>query len=311
MNLIDENIERETEEKQRKISKIIIIVIIVLILLAVIIVVYSVIKRKNTLTLAADNSNVTFPSDLFLMEDSKLYTAEDGKIYISVKKLANMLQDVGYYNDEYKVKGEDTTKCHIKTENEYTSYLSNSDQIYKVIDNKDIIEARREENKKKQDDNEDSYKEDINELEYEYFSIQNGVKYVNNEIYAKSDAIELGFNVSVSYDAKNKAVSIHTINGLQDIAKKIASDVATDETVSYNNKKLLKYGYVLVKKESDKYGIVNYLDYTPGDYALSCKYSNIKFIEGLGCLIVRTSDENEEGLLKIDLERRWGCENIN
>lgn len=40
-----------------------------------------------------------------------------------------------YYNDEYKNKGEDTTKCYIKTStnsNEYTSYISNSSQIYKA-----------------------------------------------------------------------------------------------------------------------------------------------------------------------------------
>ena len=308
MNLIDENIEKETEEKQKKVSKLIIIAIAVLIFVAIIIVVYSVIKKKNTLTLSIDASNVSFPSDLFLMEDSKLYTEEDGNIYISVKKLANMLQDVGYYNDEYKVKGEDTTKCHIKTENEYTSYISDSSQIYKVTDNKEIIEAKREQNNKNSNNNKDgneTYEEDINELEYEYFSMPGSVKYVNNDIYARSDAIELGFNVSVSYDAKNKAVSIHTINSLQSIAAEIVPDVAKDEDISYNNKKLLKYGYVLVKKGADEYGIVNYLNYKQGDYALSCKYSNIKFIESLDSLIVRTSDKGEEGLLKIDIERRW------
>lgn len=309
MNLIDENVEKESEEKQKKISKLIIIVIAVLIALALIIVIYSVIKKKNTLTLSIDSSDVSFSSDLFLMDGSKMYTTEDGQIYISVKKLASILQNVGYYNDEYKVKGEDTTKCHIKTENEYTSYISDSNEIYKVIDNKEIIQARLEENKKNpnnsnNNNNDGTYNEDINELEYEYFTIPDGVKYVNNDIYAKSDAIELGFNVNISYDAKNKAVSMHTIDSLQGIAKNIVPDVATDETISYNNKKLLKYGYVLVKKGVDEYGIVNYLNYKPGDYALSCKYSNIKFIENLGCLIVKTSDDGDVGLLRIDLERR-------
>ena len=63
--------------------------------------------------------------------------------------LNNGLEDndsrrVSYFNDEYRGKGEDVTKCHIKTENEYTSYVAGSSAIYKVRDNK----AENEEIKK-------------------------------------------------------------------------------------------------------------------------------------------------------------------
>ena len=57
--------------------------------------------------------------------NKKPYTDENGEIYFSIKKLSYIL-GVDYYNDEYKSKGEDPTKCYIKTENEYTSFISNS-----------------------------------------------------------------------------------------------------------------------------------------------------------------------------------------
>lgn len=307
MNLIDENVERESEEKQKKITKIIIITIIALVAIAAVILIYSNIKKKNTLTLSIDKKDQKFSSDMFLMADKKnLYTTEDGQIYISVKKLANLL-NVSYYNDEYKGRGEDVTKCYIKTDNEYTSYISGSSTIYKVIDNKSIIEAEKANQKSTSSSQNDITDIGVNEYEYEYFSIDDGVRYENNEIYARKDAIELGFNVNIIYDKKNKSIAIYTLNGLQKTAAGIVTSAVTDDSLSYRNKKLLKYGYVLIKNGSNAYGVANYANYQEGNYVLSCKYSEIQFIESLGCLLVTTADENDKGVLKIDL---IGDENV-
>ena len=122
MNLIDENVEKENDEKQRKLTKVIIFSIIILLVIVAIIGIYSAIKKKNTIQLKIDNEDKQFSSDLFLMQDKKnLVKTEDGKIYISVKGLANML-GIGFYNDEFNGGGEDVTKCYIKTDNEYSSY---------------------------------------------------------------------------------------------------------------------------------------------------------------------------------------------
>ena len=302
MNLIDENIEKESEEKQKKVVKIIVGAIVILIITAILILVIHQIKVKNTLTFSIDNENQKFSSDLFLMSDSKkLYTSDDGQIYISVKKLASML-NVGYYNDEYKIKGEDTTKCFIKTENEYTSYISDSPNIYKVIDLSEI--QNNQDNQKNNNGNNKSNETAVqeNDLEYEYFTINNGVKYVNNEIYASKSAIELGFNVSISYDAKNKSVKIYTLDALMKAAKsKGVSNVVEQYENNYYNKKLLKYGYVLVRDPNNNdYGITNYVNYQNGNYVVSCKYSEIKFVESLNSVIVTTSEDNGQGLLSLE-----------
>lgn len=218
MNLIDENVEKESEEKQRKITRIIIIAIIFLVSLVIIILLVSVIKKKNTLKFSIDNDSKEFKSEMFLMQDSKtLYTADNGQIYISVRDLANALS-VDFYNDEYKGKGEDKSKCYIRTGNEYTSFLSNSSEIYKVRDNK----ANNSELVKNNNASKNKGENVItpNDYEYEYFLINDGVRYVNDKIYASQEAIELGFNVNVIYNPKEKIVKIYTLDGLLERIRK-------------------------------------------------------------------------------------------
>ena len=134
MNLIDENEEKEQAESKKKILKIILISIAVLVFLAIILIVFSVVKNNNTLKLQINGKNAELQSGFVLMADKKNILIENGQMYISVRKLVSALGGE-YYNDEYKNKGEDTTKCYIKTStnsNEYTSYISNSSQIYKA-----------------------------------------------------------------------------------------------------------------------------------------------------------------------------------
>ena len=171
-----------------------------------ILIVFSVVKNNNTLKLQINGKNAELQSGFVLMADKKNILIENGQMYISVRKLVSALGGE-YYNDEYKNKGEDTTKCYIKTStnsNEYTSYISNSSQIYKAS----MLMAQDEEasdntnnttqNKTKKDDS------DVEKtVEYEYFNIENGVKYIDGEIYASKEAIELGFNVIMTYNEKN------------------------------------------------------------------------------------------------------------
>lgn len=303
MNLIDENIEKESEEKQKKVTKLIITVIAILVALVIVILLYSAIKKKNTLTLNVNGEKKSFNSTLFLMADKKKFRkSESGEIYISVRELTNILGDeVGYFNDEYNGKGEDVTKCHIKTDNEYTSYVAGSSTIYKVRDNKAINDEIRKNKQNNRNNNEEEEELLVSDTEYEYFNIDGGVIYENNEIYATKSAIELGFNVKIIFDEKNKSISVYTLDGLAKRATDVIGASVVSDDIAYYNKKLFKYGYALVKSASGDYGIQDFEAYQEGNYVLSCKYSDIKFIEGLNCLIVTTSDKNEKGILKLDI----------
>ncbi len=297
MNLIDENIEKEESESKQKKFKIIIISIIALIVLAIVIVIISVVRNNNTIKFSLDGESKAFNSGMFMMTDKKHLYEENGQIYISVKELASILK-VDYYNDEYKNKGEDTTKCYIKTANEYTSFISDSSQIYKAIVTEEPIENEDQTIKKNDKDKEQTQKT----VEYEYFTVENGVKYIDGEIYASEEAISLGFNVIVEYDQKNKKVQIYTIDGLEAAVKDNISIAVTGDEVDYINKKLLKYGYVIVRNADGNIGIVNYNNYKDGNYVVSCKYSNIKFCESSSSLIVTNADDEKVGIFKLNKE---------
>ena len=298
MNLIDENEEKEQAESKKKILKIILISIAVLVFLAIILIVFSVVKNNNTLKLQINGKNAELQSGFVLMADKKNILIENGQMYISVRKLVSALGGE-YYNDEYKNKGEDTTKCYIKTStnsNEYTSYISNSSQIYKAS----MLMAQDEEasdntnnttqNKTKKDDS------DVEKtVEYEYFNIENG------EIYASKEAIELGFNVIMTYNEKNKTISIYTLDTLETVAAKNVNLAVIGDNCEYYNKKLLKYGLVLIQNSAGDYGIANYNNYQEENYIVSCKYSNIRFCESSGTVIVTTSEDGKQGILKLDL----------
>lgn len=306
MNLIDENEEKEQAENKKKTLKIILISIAVLVVLAIVIIIFSVVKNNNTLKLQINQKNVELQSDLVLMADKKNILVENGQIYISVRKLVATLGGE-YYNDEYKNKGEDPTKCHIKAannSNEYTSYISNSSQIYKTIMlNVQDDEVAGENNTVNNTKN--TTKKDDQETEktvtYEYFNIENGVKYVNGEIYASSDAVELGFNVQIQYNEKNKTISIYTLDALEQIASNNVNLAVVGNDCEYYNKKLLKYGLVLIKNSDGDYGIANYYNYQDGNYIVSCKYSDIRFCESSETVVVTTSSDSKQGILKLDL----------
>ena len=298
MNLIDENVEIEQDQDKKKMIKLIIILIGALILVAIILLVYTTIRRNSTLKLQIDNKNTDITSGLFYMSDGKnIYVDENNQIYVSVKKLSSLL-GVEFYNDEYKNRGEDTTKCYIRTSNEYTSYISNSSQIYKAV----IVEEQQDAEANTTTNRTTSNNTTQTVTEYEYFQTTNDVMYIDGEIYACEDAIELGFNVDLSYDQSTKTIKIYTLDALESLAANIVKNAVTGENGSYSNKKLLKYGLVLIQNGAGEYGIANYYNYSEGDYVLSCRYSNIRFIESSKTLIVTDSDSGNQGVLQLNLE---------
>lgn len=314
MNLIDENEERVQAANKKKISQIIIITIAVLVLLVIILLIVNSVKKSNTLKLNVDGKNQSIPEGLLYMKDSKnIYVDENGRFYVSVKKLSQML-GIEYFNDEYKTQGENTRKCYIKTDNEYTSYISDSSEIYKAI----LLEDQQEvgtSQQNNQQNNQQNKSEDVDIVtEYEYFNVPEGVKYINNEIYASGEAIQLGFNIRISYDKSKKTVNITTLGGLENIAQSVLQGksvtAVTGDKCSYENKRLLKYGLVLISNAENCYGIANYNNFSDGSYVVSCKYSDIRFCEDTGNLIVTTLSNPAQGILNIDLSNPNSAEKV-
>ena len=315
MNLIDENEEKEQAESKKKTLKIILISIAVLVVLAIVIIIFSVVKNNNTLKLQVNDSSVNLQSGLVLMSDSKNVLIENDQIYLSVRKLVSTLGGE-YYNDEYKNKGEDTTKCYIKMSNEYTSYIANSNKMYKTIvtkntDDKDKNNTSNTTNTTNTNDVQ-QVNQNNNDEEYEYFTIDNNVKYVNDEIYASTQAIMLGFDVSISYDTKKNTIEIYSPDYMETLAKSNRSDTVPSTEYEYINKRLLKYGMSIVKNSDGNLGVGSYTNQDKlTSFVASCKYSSIKFNEATKTLEVTTSGDNKKCVLRLNTDNQTVEKNMD
>lgn len=317
MTLIDEQELIYEQERKRKIFKTLIVAIIVLIILGIILLAYISTKDSKTLKVLIDgNSQSNIEENLVLKDENGKILEENGQIYISVQRLSTLL-NYQYYNSEYKKKGEDKTKCQVRIQNEYTSYISNYNKIYKAIVNKKEETDDKNVNKTINKNNNINNGQDLdstvdtNDVKYEYFSLDNNVKYINDIIYASKDAIEIGFNVSISYDAKKNTIAIYTLDYLEALAKSKRNDIVSSTEYNYINKRLLKYGMSIVKDSDGNLGVGSYTDEEKlSSYVASCKYSSIEFNEAAKTLAVVTSDDNQKCILHLNLENQEIEKNI-
>ena len=288
MTLIDEHEVMYEQERKRKIIKIIVRAIIFLLIFAIILLVYVSIKKNKTFKLKIDENPIKAEDSLLLKDDKGKILIENGEIYISIQKLSTML-NCQYYNSEYKKKGEDKTKCQVRIENQYTSYIADSNKIYKAI----VTETEIDNN---------NVQEFEKNIVYEYFTIDNSIRYINDELYASSQAIELGLDILVSYDSKKNTLSIHTLDHLEELAKQKRSDTLSSTEYEYINKRLLKYGMCIVRDSEGNLGVGSYTNQEKlNSYVASCKYSSIKFNEAMKTFEVITNSDNKKCILYVNL----------
>ena len=313
MTLIDEEELLFEQEKKRKIFKTLITAIIILAILGIILLIYVNTRDSKKLKILIDgNSQTNIDETLILKDENEKIIEEDGQIYISVQKLSTLL-NYQYYNSEYKKKGEDKTKCQVRIQNEYTSYISNSNKIYKTIVNKNEETDNQNTNRTNNINNQQESDPTINtnDTKYEYFTLNNNVRYVNDTIYASLEAIEIGFNVSISYDNKKNTITIYTLDYLETLAKSNRNDVVESTEYDYTNKRLLKYGMSIVKDSEGNLGVGSYTDEQKlSSYVASCRYSNIEFNEATKTLTAIASNDNKKCILYLNLENQEVEKNI-
>lgn len=295
MTLIDEREVYYEQERKRKLFKSIITAIIVLVVIAIILLIFIKVKDYGKFSIVVDGKNVSKYADTLVLKDEKgnIYN-NNGQIYFSVKDVSSLLNRQ-YYNNEYKSKGEDQTKCQIKNGNEYTSLISDSKKIYKAILNESVASST--------DNNSEEFQEIPNNVvNYEYFEIGDSIKYVNDTIYANIEAIELAFDVDITYDSKKNIVSIATLDYLENIAKSKRSDFADSSQYNYTNRRLLKYGMCIVNGSEGNIGVGCYTDDEKlKEYVASCKYSSIEFNEA-ACTLDTISNDGKHSILKLNVD---------
>ncbi len=269
MDLI--NNAKKVDNKDEKIKKMLKVAIIILVLLSIFIIasigfLYKQEKEKLKINVdKVDKANVM--KDLFVFEGDK--------IYIPIKRFAKM---VGYevYDGEYKQNYyEDKTKCYIKNNNEVTSFILGSNQIYKKL----LI----------QDENSD----------YEYFELEEPVKELNGELYTTVEGISRGCNIVFNYSKERNQIDIYTLDKLvqeysnSNTFKNISA--IGGENADFNNQKALLYNMIVVMNAEKKYGVYD----LKGQTRIGMKYKNLKFVESSKVFIVET-DDNKFGIISYD-----------
>ena len=261
MNLIE---NEEMIEKNNKAKKIMIIIVVLIILLLIVCgaLLYLInIQERNTLKLNVDGKNTSFASDMFVIENEK--------VYIKIKDFGKMM---GYepYNGELKTKySEDTTNCYIDGVSESASYSLNSNTMYKKVD--------------------------LNE-DYEYFELEEPVRLINNELYTTIEGMQIGTNSMIQYDTNNNQITVYSLDYIvSSYANTFANAAIIDEESDFNNKKALRYDLVVVMNENEHYGVVN----SQGQEIIGTKYASISFKEDSQEFTV-TTDDGKMGILSTD-----------
>ena len=261
MNLIENEEFNEKKKKTKMIMSIIIVFIVLLLILSGVLLymIYSV--QKNTLKLNIDNKSTNFDESMFVFEGEK--------IYINIKDFATLM-GYGTNNSEYKYRySEDATKCYISDYNENASYILNSNTIYKNAKNSE---------------------------DYEYFELEEPVKYINDELYVIKEGMEIGANCFIQYNSDNNSINVFSLqNIVNQYAAKFTNSAIADEKADFNNKKALRYGLVVVKSADEHYGVYN----SKGQEIIGTKYSSISFKEDSQEFTVKT-DEGKMGILSAD-----------
>ena len=112
----------------------------------------------------------------------------------------------------------------------------------------------------------------------------------------------------MNYNEKNKTITIYTLDALEAIAANKVKLAVIGDDCAYYNKKLLKYGLVLIKNSEGDYGITNYNDYQEGNNIISCLYSDIRFCVSSSSVIVTRSEDKKQGIFKLDLVNKQKAE---
>ncbi len=257
MQIIGEEMP-DTENKNKKMIKIILIIVAILFILSIALICYIIYLSSTQFKFTVDDKSISkFSEDLFIFEEDK--------VYISIKDFASL---VGYaaYNGGYGSAtqfSEDTTKCYIQSSNEIASFEMDSSRIYKTEPN--------------------------SEDEFEYFTLQEPVKYINNKLYLTPEGMSVACNVKIVYSKEKNSITVITLPYLAQAY--IASYTNAGIEKNFKNQKAILYDMLVItdgSKNRPQYGVYSISEQRE---IIGTKYSKIEFVESTREFIVTTSEQ--------------------
>ncbi len=197
------------------------------------------------------------------------------KVYIDIKGIAPYL-NYSAHNGEYKIDAEDTNKCWVECSNETASFFLNSNKISKVAPKTDN--------------------------DYEDYLITEPIISRDGRLYSIAEGIQIGFNVTFSYDEERNTIEIYTLPYLVSTYEtRLKSYGYEGSSASFKNQKAILYNLFVVKNENGFYGVIN----SSGEEIISPRYRSIEFNESGKEFFVKNN------LNKVGILTQTGSNKIN
>ena len=266
MEIIGTN-QEEKDRKTKKTMKLITIIIVMLLVISIILFITIYYLEGQLFKFYIDDKKVSSKNDLFVYEGDT--------VYVSLEDIAPMI-GYKYYNSGYKQYSEDTSKGYLEGENEVCTFEKDSNIIYKTP---------------------------VNQVDYEYFTIDKPVIRMNKKLYITAEGLSLACNIQITSNQEQNRMTIYTLPYLANYytQKYNTSAVATD----FKNQKALLYGLMIIQNIDNTDRNANSKDIRYGIYKLGdkeivgTKYTDIEFIESTQEFIVKTP-ENKVGIITAD-----------
>ncbi len=248
----------DTENKNKKMIKIILIIVAILFIISIALVCYIIYLSSTQFKFTVDDKSISsFSEDLFIFEEDN--------VYISIKDFASL---VGYtaYNGGYGGAtqfSEDTTKCYIQSSNEIASFEMDSNKIYKTEPN--------------------------SEDEFEYFTLEEPVKYINNKLYLTPEGMSVACNVKIAYSKEKNSITVMTLPYLVQVYTTAYTNAGIQN--NFKNQKAILYDMLVITDESKsrpQYGVYSISEKRE---IIGTKYTKIEFVESTREFIVTTSEQ--------------------
>lgn len=275
-DLYKERLEKNTRHRRSVMLSIVLCAVLVVFLFALIMI----LKYQDSITekLFVDETQVKLPENFY----KSISVEKDGKetnvIYVNLRDMASLL-GYTYTKGEYNKFNEDEDSCYLQNDFEIVSMSANSEKYKKFVEvNGTPTLAEIEVTMK----NENGYTET--------FTLNNPVKFIDNQLYASIEDVSEMLNVQI--DWQQYRFRFYSLPYMINYAKTILGKAGiTEMSGYYENLKSVVYGYVIVgngseDKEGKLYGVVDF----SGKELISIKYDDIKFVQNVKEFYVTVSN---------------------
>lgn len=302
MNLEESNSFVERMEKNNKNKKTVLTVLIICAILIVILIgMISYFKYQDSLQLKM------FVNDKQVPISSTLLLQENGKNYMNIRELANLL-GYSYQKGEYKNYTEDANSCYLSSSYEIVSMTADSDTVTKYILNENRVSVDEDESENAVNntntqlittDNTTGEQtvnikvESENETP-ETFAVAEPIKYINNELYVPFSELPRLFNVQLNLAEQNR-IRVYSLQALLPLAVKTATNLGYSEVSNSYENLTAMIDNMLVVGDGTNFGVVSLAN---GEEIISLKYEKMVYMQNTQEFLVTA--ENSVGIIAKD-----------